>query len=706
MNRTLPAAGAEVTPRTTAMRRPHVRLRRLVFIALVLASVALGIDRMAGLLATNGWSELEMACLGLFTLLAFPLAISFWIAVCGVFVRVMRGDPLEVTETIAGIREDEPLRVRSAIVVPVHNEDPQRVAAGIRATYDSLERTGHLGSFDFHVLSDTTDPDVWVDEEVVYAELREDLSDRNRLHYRKRAKNTEQKAGNIAEFCASHGDRYRYMIVFDADSVMRGRTLVDLVRLMERHPTAGIIQAPPVPANKNTLFGRIEQFSARVYGPLFQAGLSFVQGGEGNYYGHNAIIRLKPFREHCRLPRLSGNGPLSGNIMSHDFVEAAFMRRAGYSVHLAVELAGSYEEPPPTLVDSAARDRRWCQGNLQHARLLFLPGLNFVSRVHLLMGIMAFVSSPLWILLLLLSTAQAVHEHVVGHSYFDPTVSLFPIWPISTTFDNAVMFGAVMAVLFAPKAFAAAVVWFDAVRVERFGGRVGLAASVLLESLASMLLAPVRAVLQTQFVVLTLLGRRVRWTAQERDDVGTPFLTAVSRHWGTTVLGVAWALIAWNFAHDLFWWLLPVTAGMASSILISWFTSRVGPGLGARSMHLFVTPEETNPLFLLRRLREENARRHQNDGTPPRDGLVRVLDDPTARAVHLANLPKESDAVDPLARHQIDGLALRFRLGGPQALSKAEKHELLLSRRAIDSLAGSSRAAEPPPAHTAGAAAL
>ncbi len=676
-----PMMGEVAMPRSTLLASPAVR--RVWFLVSVIATMVLAAERMRALLAVNGLTGLERLSLALFVILMLPIAFSFWIAIAGFFVRIRGGDPIALTRTRC-LADSGPLGAATAILIPVYNEDPQRVSAGIRATFESLARTGHIDSFDFFILSDSNDPDAWVEEELVYEELRKSLPNPERLQYRKRARNTEQKAGNIWDFCVRLGDPYRYMIVFDADSVMRGATIVSFVRLMEAHPEVGIIQAPPVPANKSTFFGRMQQFAATAYGPLFQAGLNFVQCGDGNYYGHNAIIRLAPFREFCHLPRLGGHGPLSGHIMSHDFVEAAFMRRAGYRVWLADELIGSYEEPPPTLIDFAARDRRWCQGNLQHARLLGFPGLNIVSRIHLAMGIMAYASSPLWMFLLLVTTGEAVRQAIVGHRYFDPAQSLFPIWEISTRFETGLVFACVMGMLFVPKLLSAIVLLLDPAQRRRFGGGSSVFESVVVESLLSMLQAPVLAVLHTKFVVMTLLGRRVSWKAQERNDVGTRLADAVRVHLDATLLGLVWLFVAVTWVPDLLPWLAPVIGGLLVSIPLSCATSRTDLGLRARESGIFVTPEESDPLFVLRRLREEIDRRRAQPKAEPGDGLRRVLDDPAVREIHVARLPDATPT--PLEEHARDGLLLRAGLDGLDALTDAERYELLLSRRAIELL--------------------
>ena len=136
--------------------------------------------------------------------------------------------------------------------------------------------------------------------------------------------NIGRKAGNIAEFVRNWGGAYDYMIVLDADSIMSGQSLVTLAQTMDAHPTVGIIQTLPLLAGRETLFARLLQFAVRVSGPMFGSGLTFWQLGESNYWGHNAIIRMRAFADHCSLPRLPGSPPFGGEIMSHDIVEAAF----------------------------------------------------------------------------------------------------------------------------------------------------------------------------------------------------------------------------------------------------------------------------------------------------------------------------------------------------------------------------------------------
>ncbi|HVM50697.1 MAG TPA: glucans biosynthesis glucosyltransferase MdoH [Candidatus Acidoferrum sp.] len=672
---------------TGSRTRWRTTLRQLLCSGLVALTVLLISWQAFEMLRVNGLNALKLGIFALFVVLLIPIALSFWTAAIG-FVLQLAGRPALGFHRAAegGPAWAAPLP-RTAVIMPAYNEEPARVIAGLAAMYHSLEETSDLPCFDFFLLSDTNDPDVWVREEVAFAELREAVSAPERLHYRNRRENVERKTGNIGEFCATWGERYRYMVVLDADSLMTGPSLVKLVRLMESNPQAGIIQTPPMPVNRRTLFGRLQQFAMQAYGLVFITGLNFWQGGTGNYWGHNAIIRIKPFVQHCRLPRLSGKEPLGGQILSHDFVEAAFMRRAGWRVYLATDLGGSYEEAPPSLTTYAARDRRWCQGNLQHTRLLLTPGLRITSRVHLSLGVMAYLSSPLWLLLLVLSTIEGLRETLSPHAFFLPQRHmLFPNWQISISQQAILLFSIVMALLLLPKVFCLLINFRDRARVAQFGGWGRLSASVLLEMVFSTLLAPVLALLQTRFVLTTLLGRKVRWDAQERGEAGTSLGEALRRHRLSTTLGLLWGAVLLYAAPGLFWWFLPVLAGLLVSVPFSAWTSRTAVGQWFRSHGLFLTPEELGPPEILKRFSQELERAAGRPWASPRDGLAWVLDDPKVRNLHLSLLVPPLQAADPLQRHHLEGLALKLVHVGLHALTTSEKRELLLDPDLIRSL--------------------
>jgi len=664
-------------------RRITVFVRRTCFASLVLATVALISERMFGMLQTNGLTSLKLAIFILFVILLLPIALSFWTSIIGFTVQFLGGDTLDLSRTLAeDDNETRPLP-RTAVVMPIYNEDPVRVFAGLKATYESLQKEGWLDNFDLYVLSDTTDPDIWVREEMAFADLKREVSQPDRLFYRNRRQNIERKSGNIADFCATWGDRYEYLIVFDADSIMSAKSLVNLVRIMVKNPRVGIVQAPPLPVNRRTLFGRLHQFAMHAYSQIFITGLNFWQGGEANYWGHNAIIRIQPFCEHCRLPKLSGVQPLGGSILSHDFVEAALMRRAGWKVYLASELRGSYEELPSSLINYAARDRRWCQGNIQHIRLLLTPGFHIVNRIHLLMGIMSYIASPLWLLLLALTTIEGLKENLGRHTYFIADRMLFPEWQISTKHQAFSLFVLMLALLLIPKLLSLAFHFANNLRAASFGGRLKFALSVLLEMLGSALLAPNLALLQSRFVVGTLMGKIVRWDSQDRSESGTSSGEAFRRHWSATAIGLIWGTLLWLTVPKLFWWFAPVIGGFLLAIPLSIWSSRTSLGEWARKHGLFLIRAELAPPRILRDLHQELERAPQRPWSAGIDGLTEVLESPQVRELHLALLPPVVTASDPMYEHHVRGLELKLQHAGPQSLTRSEKRELLLDPAVI-----------------------
>jgi len=574
-------------------------LRRIALLILTVGSTAIAASLMSQVMAAHGLGLIGVAGVALFTISFGWLAISFWTAVFGFCVRLIGGDPASLT-----IDASTPLGVRTAVVMPIYNEDPLRVSAGLEATLVGLERTGEGAFFDFFVLSDTRDAvHGQAERRMVEGLRRRHAASGIKIFYRRRPKNIGRKAGNIEDFVKRWGNAYAHMVVLDADSVMSGETIVSLARLMEGHPDAGIIQTLPVPANRETAFARILQFSSRLYGPVLASGLAFWTGGAGNYYGHNAIIRIAAFARHCGLPVLPGGAPLSGEILSHDFVEAAMITGAGYKVWIVPELAGSYEEMPANVIDYATRDRRWCQGNMQHSRLLSFPGLALMGRLHLSMGVASYLTSPLWLALLSLSTADAVQRAIEGPVYFKPGFNLFPNWPVATDFQIDLLLVMTLVALFLPKIMGLLLVLFSPVRRRPYGGLMGLLPSVLIETIFSTLLAPIMMLFQSLFVTAAFSGRSVAWEAQPRDDRGLSWREGLKRHAGQTLLGLAWAGSVYWIAPDFFWWLTPIFAGLAVAIPLSVLSSRSSLGLKLKHWGLFLTPEETRPPAELRRLR-------------------------------------------------------------------------------------------------------
>jgi membrane glycosyltransferase len=549
--------------------------RRGLLLLLIAAQSALAAYFMAGVLPYNGREPLEAALLVVFTILFAWVSAGFWTAIAG-FLVLAAGDRCRL-KTRAGI---DPAG-RTAIVMPICNENVQRVFAGLRATYRSLERSGALEHFDFFVLSDSDDADIRAAEAHAWRHACLELAAGARLFYRWRKHRIKKKAGNVADFCRRWGRNYRYMVVLDADSVMSGECLASLVGLMEANPRAGIIQTAPRAAGRETLYARVQQFAGSVYGPLFTAGMHYWQLGEAHYWGHNAIIRVAPFMRHCAL---------SGQILSHDFVEAALMRRAGFGVWMAWDLPGSYEETPPSLLDELKRDRRWCRGNLINARFIGAPGIHPAHRAVFATGVMAYLSAPLWLLFLLLSTALLAQHVLVPPSYFVEPRQLFPLWPEWNLAWAVGLLGATAVLLFVPKVLAVALAASRG--AGGHGGALRLGASAALEMVLSALLAPVRMLFHTHFVLGALTGIAVQWKSPPREDAETTWDYALRHHGWQTLLGLAWLAAVHALDPAFLRWLLPVAGALLVAIPVSVLTSRVSAGRHLREAGLFMIPEE------------------------------------------------------------------------------------------------------------------
>ncbi|WP_313119984.1 glucans biosynthesis glucosyltransferase MdoH, partial [Pantoea septica] len=456
-------------------------IRRYVLLILTLFQTVIATWYMKTILPYQGWTlldpmemlnqnwqqsvmqilpyVLQTGILFLFAILFCWVSAGFWTALMGFLQLLIGRDKYSISWSTVG---DEPLNPehRTALIMPICNEDVERVFAGLRATWESVARTGNAEHFDVYVLSDSYDPDIAIAEQKAWMELVRDVGGAGKIFYRRRRRRVKRKSGNIDDFCRRWGSNYSYMVVLDADSVMSGECLTGLVRMMEANPNAGIIQSSPKASGMDTLYARCQQFATRVYGPLFTAGLHFWQLGESHYWGHNAIIRVKPFIEHCALAPLPGEGSFAGSILSHDFVEAALMRRAGWGVWIAYDLPGSYEELPPNLLDELKRDRRWCHGNLMNFRLFLVKGMHPVHRAVFLTGVMSYLSAPLWFMFLALSTALQVVHTLMEPQYFLQPRQLFPVWPQWRPELAIALFSTTLVLLFLPKLLSVVLIWF------------------------------------------------------------------------------------------------------------------------------------------------------------------------------------------------------------------------------------------------------
>jgi membrane glycosyltransferase len=651
-----------------------IRARRVLFASLIVATTAGAIALLSGSTQQGGLSPLEFLLVLLYAVMFAWICTAFWTALIGFIIRCYRIRRFDLRAPARALPSSA-RQPRTALIMPIYNETPQYVFARIRAIWESLMATGAGENFDLFILSDTRDPEIQVAEELRWEALRGELGAMGRIFYRNRRDNVYRKAGNIADFVRSWGGRYRYMTVLDADSLMAGSTILSMVEMLEAHPEVAVLQAPPVPVNNHSLFARLLQFGAALYGPLYTAGMNFWQASDASYFGHNAVLRVEPFAAHCGLPSLPGKEPLGGPILSHDFVEAATLRRAGWEAWLVNDLDGSFEEVPPTLIDYAKRDRRWCQGNLQHGRLLAARGWRGLTRLHFGMAVMSYVASPLWFLFLLAAGVEAWLQTRETPVYFFGD-SLFPVWPISYAFELMTVLLVTLTILFLPKLLALVLLLRERERWRYFGGPVRATMSVVLESLFSVVTAPVLMVFQTKFVAAILLHRNVGWPTQQREDRVTTWSEALRAHGSQLLLGVAAGLVTWFYVPGFFWWFTPVLAGLVLAVPVSVLTSRSDLGRAAARLGLLMTPQEVAPAAVVRRYRaivELPDAFGRTAGQRPR--WLAALIDPRVYHLHRMQLPP--DEPTRRQRHQLDGLMYTLIDQGEDALDIAERRAMI-----------------------------
>ncbi|WP_312317256.1 glucans biosynthesis glucosyltransferase MdoH [Stenotrophomonas sp.] len=575
-------------------------LRRFYILGGTAAMTAAATAMMWKVLASNGISVLEACLLVLFVALFAWIALSFAGALAGFLTAVFdRGYKL-------GIDPDEPLpqvHTRTALLMPTYNEDPRRLLAGLQAIYESVAETGQLAQFDFFVLSDTRREDIGAAEEQAFAELCDAVNGHDRLFYRRRGDNSGRKAGNIADWVRRFGGGYPQMLILDADSLMTGDTIVRLVAGMEHNPDVGLIQTLPAVIGGRTLFARMQQFGGRVYGPVIGRGVAWWHGAESNYWGHNAVIRTQAFAENAGLPPLPGRQPFGGHVLSHDFVEAALMRRGGWATHMVPYLKGSYEEGPPTLTDMLVRDRRWCQGNLQHAKVVASKGLHWVSRMHMMIGIGHYFTAPMWGMLMLIGIAIPLFQ---GGIDFNEVLHISPgvYWRAQDEEKVIRMFAITMAVLLLPKVLGYLAMLLDPVERRGCGGAIRAFISMLLETLLAALMAPVVMYVQSRGVAEVLAGKDSGWDAQQRDDGGISWPALIRGYGGLSVFGLFMGVLAYAVSPSLAAWMAPVVVGMVLAIPVVALTSDRRAGTFLRRLGLMDIPEEINPPTILVRAAE------------------------------------------------------------------------------------------------------
>ena len=594
----------------------QVLLARLIAFGGAAALTALGFSEM--LLALGDRIQpLQWALLALFTLTFGWIGFSF----CSLLAGLIARQPVTL---------DDPGHARIAIVMPVYHEDPADSLGLLGALAAEIDAAGLAPRTDIFILSDSRDPDFFAAETLAVAALRETCP--IPVWYRRRTDNTGRKAGNIAEFVRRWGGRYDQMVVLDADSVVGGEVVAAMSARMSADPALALIQTIPMLVGGQTLFARVIQFAGRVYGPPIARGVAAWSGDNGNFWGHNAMIRVRAFAECCGLPDLPGKPPFGGAILSHDFVEAALLRRAGWKVRLDWDLRASYEGSPPTLLDMAVRERRWAQGNLQHLRVVGAKGFTAISRVHFAIGILGFLMSPVWLAMILVGLALTANVMLSRPEYFPSTYQLFPDWP---TFDARRMLwllAASMALLLVPKAVAVVRAWRRPL-ADNSGGKSRILLSAVFETVMSALIAPVQMLIQSRQILEILQGRNSGWESQVRKGSMPPWRVVLGRHWMHVAAGLVTLVAVAMLSPGQLIWLAPILAGLILSPAISRWTASAVFGRWARMAGLLVTPEEREtPPVMTAAVAETRRLRRADDATA---ALGR---DPELMARHIALL--------------------------------------------------------------------
>ncbi len=566
--------------------------RRALFAVLVTTTMA-GILWLAAM-AVPPRSAGAIVFLVLFTVTLPWSVVGFWNASIGFLIMSGPGDPVAAVNPMAArIRGDERVTALTAILMCVRNEIPNQVTRNLGPLLDGLVAAHVAHRFHVYLLSDTNDPEIIAAEDACFSPFAAKWRDTVLVTYRRRAVNTGFKAGNIRDFCDRWGNDHEFAVTLDADSFMPAEAVLRLVRIMQANPTLGILQTLAIGLPSVSAFARLFQFGMRLGMRSYTLGAAWWQGDCGPYWGHNAILRLKPFVKHCRMPLLPHGGPLGGHLLSHDQVEAALMRRAGYEVRVVPEEGMSWEENPPTLMEFIRRDLRWCQGNMQYWRLLSLPRLKAVSRFQLVFAILMYLGSPAWMALVAIGTlAIAVADA--------PSASAAQVRPGV----GAALFAIMLLMIFAPKVASSVDVLMRFSARRSYGGAAQFVLNVAGETLFSLLLSPVMALTHTGFLFrLFLLRRGGAWNSHMRESHAVPWRLAWTRLWphtlaGFTVIGVVAATTPSDIGYALMG-----AGGLALSVPLAVATAAPLVGTLLARIGVGRIPEETEPPTVLLPLR-------------------------------------------------------------------------------------------------------
>jgi membrane glycosyltransferase len=556
--------------------------RRLLFATLVGLTMAALLVLAEIALSAGGFGFVDALLLVLFALTLPWSVIGFWNATIGFFIMRCARDPIaRVVPGIARLRGNEPITASTALTIFVRNERPDRVIRNLDAMMRELTAAGAAGHIHLYVLSDTSQAEIAALEETGFASLAEQWHGRIPVIYRRRSANTGFKAGNFWDFCQRWGHQHEFAVTLDTDSFMTAAAILRLIRIMQANPRLGILQGLVVGLPSTSAFARIFQFGMRLGMRSWTIGSAWWQADCGPYWGHNAAIRLAPFIEYCHIAPLPGDGVLAGHVLSHDQVEAALMRRAGYEVRVLPEEDLGWEENPPTLIEFIRRDQRWCHGNLQYGHFLVMPGMKFVSRFQLGFAMLMFLGSPAWIGLLLVGTlAVALAPSPAAFIRPDAGYALLAI---------------ILIMWFAPKIATVIDVLTRPDLRRAFGGGARFLISVITETLFFILLSPIMWVCHTLFLAGVPFGRVIGWIGQVRDDHTVSWSQAMRQLWPHTALGLGPLLLLATTHPSAIPYALLLAGGPALAIPLAVTTAMPAAGIALARIGIGRLPEETAP---------------------------------------------------------------------------------------------------------------
>lgn len=608
-----------------------------------LATTAAVVSVLVGALAADGMTATELLWVSTFSFLFLLTSIGTFSAALGFVVGLRKPAPVSVAVG------DLP---RSVVLVPICHEDVSSVYAAVQAMRTSMRGLTGEDAFEFFIISDSRDPVIAAEEERIFSRLGDEAG--IPVYYRRRARGGRQKVGNVAEFFERWAHRYTYAVMLDADSLLRGETIVTLVRRMHAEPNLALLQAPIHLHRGETIFARAHQFATSLMGPLVTRGLAVWSGPHANFYGHNAVVRVDAFMQCCALPELKGEPPFGGYIMSHDFVEAALLCRAGWEVWIAHDVGPTWEEFPRTLPEYVARDRRWAQGNMQHLRVVVAEGLRAMSRVHMLVGVSSYLAGPLWLVFI-----------VLGALIASGSTGLIP----------PQVGGALLVVtllnLLGPRLLGLVEGLRNTEARNGHGGVASLFAGTFTELLVSTLLGPLMMFHHSRIVLSILMGRSSGWKSQRRVGLRVPGCSPGEVQ--ATFVGLAGLAVLLVWFPALLWWMSPVWLSLSLSIPLAVLVSSGPVGHGVRRAGLMSVPSErsVDPLVA----RADALRRIEATGDA--DQFADTVLDPVLLSVHLAYLSNRPPSkVAPLPREELDALCTVALKQGPTALRPDQRRQL------------------------------